>query len=89
METTLSKLRGNLKNFCNQAIANREPIRIRRRNSEDLVLVAAGEYDGLAETAHLLSSPRNAARLLEALARAHQGKTKPMTIEEFRAAVGI
>ena len=89
METTLSKLRGHLKDYCDKAISQREPIRIRRRNGEDLVLVAAEEYDGLAETAHLLSSPKNATRILEALARTRKGKMKPMTIEELRAAVGL
>ena len=70
-------------------MANREPIRVRRRSGEDVVLLAADEYDSLAETAHLLSSPRNAARLLEALARARQGKGKPMTLEDLRAALGL
>jgi antitoxin YefM len=89
METTFSKLRGNLKNYCDQAVANREPIRVHRRNGEDVVLLAADEYDSLAETAHLLSSPLNAARLFAALARARRGKVKPLGLEELRAALGI
>jgi antitoxin YefM len=88
-ETTLSKLRANLKSYCDQAVANREPIRVRRRDDEDLVLLAADEYDSLAETAHLLSSPQNAARLLAALARARRGAVKPLPMEELRAALGI
>jgi antitoxin YefM len=89
LETTFSKLRANLKTYCNQAVANREPIRVRRRNDEDVVLVAADEYDSLAETAHLLASPQNAARLLAALARARRGLVKPLPLEELRAALGI
>jgi antitoxin YefM len=89
METTLSKLRGRLKSFCDQTVASRQPIRIRRRNGGDVVLVAADEFDSLAETAHLLSSPENAARLLAALARARRKKLKPLSVEELRAAVGI
>ncbi len=89
METTFSKLRAQLKSYCDQAVANREPIRVRRRNGEDVVLLAADEYDSLAETAHLLSSPKNAARLLAALARARRGSVKPLTLEELRAALGI
>jgi antitoxin YefM len=88
MEATFSKLRANLKSYCDQAVANREPIRVRRRNGEDVVLLAADEYDSLAETAHL-SSPKNAARLLAALARARRGSVKPLTLEELRAALGI
>ncbi len=89
MEATFSKLRAQLKSYCDQAVANREPIRVRRRNGEDVVLLAADEYDSLAETAHLLSSPKNAARLLAALARARRGSVKPLTLEQVRAALGI
>jgi antitoxin YefM len=39
--------------------------------------VAADELEGLLETAHLLRSPRNAARLLSALERA-QSDTLPV-----------
>jgi antitoxin YefM len=89
METTFSELRSNLKTYCDRAVSNREAIRIHRRNGEDVVLLAADEYESLAETAHLLSSPANAARLLAALARARQGKTKPLTLEELHAALGL
>ena len=89
MQTTLSNLRANLKYYCDQAVANREPIRVHRRNGEYVVLLAADEYDSLVETAHLLSSPQNAARLFAALARARRGKVKPLGLEELRAALGI
>ena len=89
MEATFSKLRAQLKSYCDQAVANREPIRVRRRNGEDVVLLAADKYDSLAETAHLLSSPKNAARLLAALTRARRGSVKPLTLEELRAGLGI
>ena len=89
METTFSQLRANLKRYCQQAVADREPIRVRRRNGKDVVLLAADEYESLAETAHLLSSPANASRLLAALAQARRGKTKPLTLEELHAAVGL
>ncbi len=89
METTLSKLRARLKTFCDQTVANHQPIRIRRRNGGDVILVAADEFDSMAETAHLLSSPQNAARLLAALARARRKKVKPLSVKELRAALGI
>ena len=89
METTLSKLRGNLKRYAEQAVSQRVPIRVRRRDGNDLVLLAADEYDSMAETAHLLGSPRNAERLLVALVRARKGKGKPMTIGELRATCGL
>ena len=89
METTLSKLRSNLKHYADQAVLQRVPIRVRRRGGDDVVLVSANEYDSIAETAHLLSSPRNAERLLAALKEAREGKGKPMTIEALRAACGL
>lgn len=89
METTLSKLRSNLKRFADQAVSQRVPIRVRRRSGNDLVLISADEYDSLAETAHLLASPRNAARLLTALARARKSKGAPSTLEGLRAACGL
>ena len=70
MKPTLSKLGSRLKALCDQTMASRQPIRICRRSGEDVVLVAADEFDSLVETVHLLSSPKNAARLLTALARA-------------------
>ena len=89
METTLSKLRGNLESYCDKVVANRKAIRVRRRKGEDVVLLAADEYDSLSATAHLFSSPANAARLLAAMKGARHNKTKPMTIEELRASVGL
>jgi antitoxin YefM len=88
-ETTLSKLRANLKKYCDRAVSDREPIRVRRRKGEDLVLVAAEEFESLEETAHLLSSPRNAARLLKALTRARRGSTRPSRLKTLREDLGL
>lgn len=88
-ERTFSHLRGNLASLCDQAVEDREPIRIRRGNGKDVVIVAADEFESMSETAHLLSSPRNAARLLAALAQARKGTTRPMSVEELRAALGL
>lgn len=45
----------------------------------------ADEYEALLETAHLLCSPANAARLLSALRRAEEQDGEPKTFEELRA----
>jgi antitoxin YefM len=89
IETSFSQLRSKLKQFCDRATSDREPIRVRRREGDDVVLLAADEYQALHETAHLLASPRNAERLLEALTRARRGQEPPQTVEELRAAVGL
>ncbi len=88
-ETSFSELRARLKAFCDKAVSDRLPVRVRRRNGGDLVLVAAEEFESLLETAHLLASPRNAGRLLSALARARKGTTKPLRVEKLRAAFDL
>lgn len=63
-----------------RALTDREPIRLNRPGAEPVVLIAADEYDGLIETAHLLRSPANAARLERALARARDNRGTPRLI---------
>jgi antitoxin YefM len=41
------------------------------------------------KTEYLLSSPRNAERLLRALEDAKRGERKPQTVEEFRKELGL
>jgi len=51
---------------------------------EDVGSIRASEQAGLIETALLLRSPRNAARLMSALRRAKRGQAKPSTVEALR-----
>ena len=83
-ETTYTSLRENLASFLDQVVDQQETVVVRRRGARDVALIPAGELAGLIETAHLLRSPRNARRLLAALRRAQQGKTKPVSIAELR-----
>lgn len=83
-ETTYSHARAHLAALCDEAISTREPIVIHRRGAEDVALIAASELRGLMETAHLLRSPRNAERLLKALARAQSDQLPMETVEDVR-----
>jgi antitoxin YefM len=83
-ETTYSHARAHLAALCDEAISTREPIVIHRRGAEDVALIAAAELRGLMETAHLLRSPRNAERLLTALARARREELPAETVEALR-----
>ena len=67
IHTTVMKARRNFAKLCHRAVNNREIVIIRRREHEDVALIAASELAGLMETAHLLRSPKNAERLLRAL----------------------
>jgi len=89
IQTTYTEARAHLAQHLKTAASTREPIIIRRRGAEDVALIAAAELESLLETAHLLRSPRNAERLLAALARAHEGSEPPATVEALRREVGL
>jgi antitoxin YefM len=72
IQMTYTQARASLATLCDQATADHEVVIIRRRGAEDVALISAVELDGLLETVHLLRSPRNAKRLLAALARAQR-----------------
>jgi antitoxin YefM len=88
-ETTYSQARAHLAALCDEAISTREPIIIHRRGAEDVALIAAAELRGLMETAHLLRSPRNAGRLLTALARARTEELPTETVDALRQALDL
>lgn len=89
IETTYTHARENLARLCDEAADNREVVIIRRRNAEDVALIAASELAGVLETAHLLRSPKNARRLLAALQRAHERTEQPQPLDEFRRELGL
>lgn len=89
METTYSAARAQLADLLDRAVEDREVVYIHRRGKGSVALVAADELAGLIETAHLLRSPRNAARLLSALRRAQGGRTRPRTVASVRGELGL
>jgi antitoxin YefM len=63
-----SEARENLKAMIDKVVADRAPLAItRQRGQEGAVLISASEWASIEETLHLLSSPANAGRLLEAV----------------------
>ncbi len=89
IQTTYTSARANFAKLCDEVTGNREVVIINRRGYEDVVLIAASELASLAETAHLLRSPKNAKRLLTALNRAQNRTIKPQTIEKLRREAGL
>src|SRR3972149_7451583 len=79
METTYTEARQNLARLLDRVVDDREVVFIRRRGRGRVGLVAAEELASLLETAHLLRSPRNAARPLSALQRALSQPGRPRT----------
>ena len=61
-----TRLRNELARVLDKVNEDRSSVVITRRNGKSAVLMSMDEYSALQETAHLLRSPRNAARLHEA-----------------------
>jgi antitoxin YefM len=89
IQTTYTQARANLSSLFKEVTENREIVIIRRRSGEDVAVVAADELASLTETAHLLRSPKNARRLLQALARAQSRTEKPHTLEALKKGIGL
>jgi antitoxin YefM len=83
-----TEARDRLAGIWDQVVATREPVTIDRRGHESMVMVPAGEWEGLVETAHLLRSPANARRLLAALNRLEQGEGFEMSVNSLAAKTG-
>jgi len=89
IKTTYTQARANLAALWDRVTEDREVVVIERRGADDVALISADELAGLMETAYLLRSPRNAERLLTALAEAQRGEGVPQTLEELRAEIGL
>lgn len=73
MAITASEARKNLFPLIEQVNDDRTAVEINSRRG-DAVLISRADYEALEETAHLLRSPANARRLLEALTQAQRGE---------------
>lgn len=89
IETTYSQARGQLKSLMDRTVHDREVIVVRRRTGGDVAMIAADELESLIETAHLLRSPKNADRLLAALARARSESLPATSIASLQQQVGF
>lgn len=89
IEMTYADARENLNDVLDQVVENREPVIIRRQGGSDVALIAADELAGLMETAHLLRSPKNAQRLLNAYRDAKAGKGEPQSVDDLRRELGL
>ena len=72
---TYSEARQNLAETMN-------PVIITRQKSPSVVMMSLEDYNSIMETAYLLRSPANAARLREAIQAADTGKAIPHELED-------
>jgi antitoxin YefM len=89
IHTTYTEARANLAQLWDRATNDRETVIMSRRGADDVAMIAADELASLQETAHLLRSPANAARLLAALEQALRNQGESTTIEQLRREVGL
>ncbi len=88
-EVTYTQARANLKALLDEASDSRTPVIIHHRGGEAVALIAIDELRSLVEMVHLLRSPKNAKRLLEALARTQRRKGRPPSIAKLRRDLGL
>jgi antitoxin YefM len=62
-----SDTRANLKAVMDKVVEDRTPVVITRQKAEAVVMVSLADWTAMEETLHLLSSPKNAERLREAM----------------------
>lgn len=68
-------LRQNLARYLDETVASRAPLLITRQNGKgDVVMLSAEEFAGWQETVRLLSSPRNAERLIRSIRQLEAGQ---------------
>jgi antitoxin YefM len=73
---TFTELRQNMASYFDRVAEDREPLLVTRANGKgSVVVMSEEEFAGWQETVHLLSSPRNAERLLRSIRDAEAGLT--------------
>jgi antitoxin YefM len=80
--TTYSNFRQNLKSFLDRVFVDHNPLFVTRSNGEDVVVLSKTDYESLKETLHLLSSPRNADRLIKGIEEYEGGGGKEKNMLE-------
>jgi len=66
--------RENLASTMDQVCSDHAPMIITRNRDQSVVMISLEDYEALEETAHLIRSPANAKRLLEAIHALESGR---------------
>jgi antitoxin YefM len=70
---SFSESRKHYAETLDTVLNDREEVVVTRAGRDPVVILALDEYESLKETAYLLQSPANAARILEAIAQLESG----------------
>jgi antitoxin YefM len=88
IQVTYSQARQELAALWDRIEEENEIAILTRQGHEDLALIEAAELSSLQETAHLVRSPANAIRLLDALRGSLAGEGIELTLEDLAAEIG-
>lgn len=69
-----SAARARLAEMMKRVCDDHAPVMITRQNERTVVMLSLEDYEAIEETAYLLRSPANAARLAQSLDQAAEGK---------------
>ena len=83
METvTYTEARKNLAKTMEKVCDDHAPVVITRQKADPVVLLSLEDYHSLEETAYLLCSSKNAARLVQSIEEIEAGKAKERQLLE-------
>lgn len=75
-------VRANLAQTMDRVCEDHEPLIITRNRQQSVVMISLEDYKALEETAYLLRAPKNAKRLLEAVASLESGLGQERSLAE-------
>ena len=79
---TYTTARANLADTMNRVCEDHEAIIITRNGQQSVVMLSLEDFKALEETAYLLRAPKNARRLLDAIASLEKGSGKERRLAE-------
>jgi antitoxin YefM len=79
---TYTTARANLADTMNRVCEDHEAIIITRNGQQSVVMLSLEDFKALEETAYLLWAPKNARRLLDAIASLEKGRGKERRLAE-------
>jgi antitoxin YefM len=71
---TFSEARASLKSVMDDVCKDHSPTVVTRVNGEHVVMLSLADFNSMEETLYLLSSQKNASRLMESIAQIKAGK---------------
>jgi len=78
----MTHVRTNLAKTMEKVCEDHDPVIVTRQNQNSVVIISLEDYESLVETAYLLRSPKNAQRLIKAIAELDSGSGKERELIE-------